>query len=80
MDGVVLDLASRVFFPFEAKGRAPPMRSHAVVSVVNGRVLVVGGQRPKDYQALKTGRDIEMVDVDTSEVYAHFSPNSCHCA
>lgn len=69
MDGVVLDLRARVFFPLEAKGIAPPMRSHAVVSAVNGRIVVVGGQRPRDYAALKAGRDIEMVDSAESEVY-----------
>mmetsp|Transcript_15970 Transcript_15970/g.18828 ORF Transcript_15970/g.18828 Transcript_15970/m.18828 type:complete len:816 (+) Transcript_15970:95-2542(+) len=72
MDGVVLDLATRVFFPLEVKGVPPPMRSHAVVSAVNGRVVVVGGQRPRDYEALKAGRDISPVDEKDMEVASKY--------
>jgi len=63
MDGVVVDLATLTFAPLEAKGKAPPGRSHAVVCALGGRVLVVGGQAPRD--AAFAGRAARLVDGET---------------
>ena len=56
MDGVVVDLATRTFAPLEATGAPPPARSHAAVAAVGGRLVVVGGQRPRDYAAARSGK------------------------
>lgn len=51
--------------PLEAQGPWPSARSHACVSVVGGRVLVVGGQLPRDYRAVQAGRpNADLVDGD----------------
>jgi len=62
--------------PLEAQGPWPSARSHACVSVVGGRVLVVGGQLPRDYRAVQAGRpNADLVDGHNQPAVVR----SCSC-
>jgi hypothetical protein len=65
---LLLEKVTRTYAPLEAKGTPPSARSHAVAALVGGRVLVTGGQKPRDYRTkhsnLKANAGVAVVDDD----------------
>mmetsp|Transcript_17619 Transcript_17619/g.23757 ORF Transcript_17619/g.23757 Transcript_17619/m.23757 type:complete len:1111 (-) Transcript_17619:273-3605(-) len=64
LDGTVIDLNVMTYHPLEIRGPSPMARDGAVVAVVQGRVFLLGGQKP-GAQMMDGGREMADDGNDT---------------